>query len=182
MLNVACHFWFCAEINSCPDHSDIFNSSFRKLWLIVVLPKPDPVQTSLFSACFYSWSQRRPQFECLKPLKPPPDMWLAQKNQEDQIVLGASQEGDQDWHLIPAFCMSLPTQRRSFSFQRATNETKTHLQKHPCEYPHWRTWEQKVPGATLVLRLPWQPAQSPVSTLQCHHNLQETPCWGGAHG
>lgn len=117
-----------------------------------MLLKPDPAQPALFSAYFWSWSQGRPQFECLEPLKPPPDLWLAQQIQRNRlslghhrIVLGASREGDQDGHLISAFCVRLPRERRSSSFQRAINGTKTHLQKHLCEYP--RTWEQEVPGA-----------------------------------
>lgn len=58
-------------------------------------------------------------------------------------------------------------------FQRAINEIETHLQKHLCEYPHWRTWEQKVLRAVskistrLTFGYGFQELWNPTSTLCC---------------
>lgn len=177
MLNVVCHFWFCAEINSCPDHSDIFNSSFRKIWLIVVLPKPDPAQTSLFSACFCSWSQGRPQFECSKPLKPPPDMWLAQKTKRNRLSLGHHRKGTRTdiWSLHSAW--AYPLGGGAFPSKELRMKPK-HIYKSTHVSIHTEELESK---RCQELYWYWD-CQSPIFYSPVPPNLQETPCWGWVQG
>lgn len=96
------------------------------------------LKLSCFLHVVGSWSQGRLQSECLKPLKPAPDMGLAQQTKRNRLSLGHHRKGTR----TDTLCVSLPTQRRSSSSQKGTSEPR-HIHESICVGIHSEKPESK---------------------------------------
>lgn len=144
MLNVARHFHVCAEISSCPGHTGAFIPVLRRwaCWQrylkLVLLELPC---YKWFLHVPGSWSQGRLRLECLITFS---SYVTSTTNREAWLVLVSIGELHRKETRTDTWSLHAVWASPHDFFQRAMNEIRTHLRKHLCEYPHWRTWEQKV--------------------------------------
>ena len=89
----------------------------------------------------------------LECLITPPSCVTSTTNQESRLVLLSKVERHRKVTGTDARSLHAVWASPHDFFQRAINEFKTHLWKHLCKYPHWRTWEQKVPRAVSKISL-----------------------------
>lgn len=97
-----------------------------------------------------SWSQERLRLECLITF---PSYMASTTNWEAWLVFVSIGELHRKRSRTDAQSLHDVWACPHDFFQRAIIEIKTYLQKHLCEYPHWRTWEQKVMRAVAKITM-----------------------------
>lgn len=144
MLNVAWHFHIYDEISSCPGHTGAFIPVLGRWasWQCYLKPIPLKLPCYEWFLCVSgSWSQGSLRLERLIR---PPSYVTSTTNREARLVLVRIGELHRKGTGADLRSLHAVWPSPHDFFQRAINEIKTHLQKHLCDYPRWRTWERKV--------------------------------------